>query len=142
MNKFLAITALSALAFTGCMDDDNGKWKEQQQVMPGMSIYNSTMMQQNISMQMAGAGLRLASLLAEAEKQNPGKPLAEIELDKIKVKLDKSEYTLQILLFGPGTKMADLLCRGNPAGRRLYSGGVAEGEYRQCGAVGRYLLSG
>ena len=89
MNKFLAITALSALAFTGCMDDDNGKWKEQQQVMPGMSIYNSTMMQQNISMQ-----------------------------------------------------MADLLCRGNPAGRRLYSGGVAEGEYRQCGAVGRYLLSG
>ena len=36
MNKFLAITALSALAFTGCMDDDNGKWKEQQQVMPGL----------------------------------------------------------------------------------------------------------
>ena len=76
MNKFLAITALSALAFTGCMDDDNGDWKERQQVWPGMSIYNSTMMQQNISMQMAGAGLRLASLLAEAEKQNPGKPLA------------------------------------------------------------------
>ena len=65
MNKFLAITALSALAFTGCMDDDNGDWKERQQVWPGISIYNSTMQQQNISMQMAGAGLRLASLLAD-----------------------------------------------------------------------------
>ena len=63
MNKFLAITALSALAFTGCMDDDNGKWKEQQQVMPGMSIYNSTMMQQNISMQMAGAVLAVLPLV-------------------------------------------------------------------------------
>ena len=131
MNKFLAITALSALAFTGCMDDDNGKWKEQQQVMPGMSIYNSTMMQQNISMQMAGAGLRLASLLAEAEKQNPGKPLAEIELDKIKVKLDKSEYTLQILLFGPGTKIT----KSGPEGWLI---SYAEGTQQADG----YILEG
>ena len=66
MNKFLAITALtalSALAFTGCMDDDNGDWKERQQVWPGMSIYNSTMMQQNISMQMAGAVLAVLPLV-------------------------------------------------------------------------------
>lgn len=131
MNKFLAITALSALAFTGCMDDDNGKWKERQQVMPGMSIYNSTMMQQNISMQMAGAGLRLASLLAEAEKQNPGKPLAEIELDKIKVKLDKSEYTLQILLFGPGTKIT----KSGPEGWLI---SYAEGTQQADG----YILEG
>lgn len=131
MNKFLAITALSALAFTGCMDDDNGDWKERQQVWPGISIYNSTMQQQNISMQMAGAGLRLASLLAEAEKQNPGKPLAEIELDKIKVKLDKSEYTLQILLFGPGTKIT----KSGPEGWLI---SYAEGTQQADG----YILEG
>lgn len=131
MNKFLAITALSALAFTGCMDDDNGDWKERQQVWPGISIYNSTMQQQNISMQMAGAGLRLASLLAEAEKQNPGKPLAEIELDKIKVKLDKSEYALQILLFGPGTKIT----KSGPEGWLI---SYAEGTQQADG----YILEG
>ena len=97
--------ALSALAFTGCMNNDSGEWKKQQQVMPGISIYNSTIMQQNVSMQMAGAGLRLASLLAEARQQYPDTPLEDIDLDKLKVKLDKSEYTLKILLFGPGSKV-------------------------------------
>ena len=65
------------------------------------------------------------------KKQNPGKPLAEIELDKIKVKLDKSEYALQILLFGPGTKIT----KSGPEGWLI---SYAEGTQQADG----YILEG
>lgn len=103
MNRILATALLAAVAFTGCMNDNSDEYKRQQQVLPGVNIYNLTMMQQNISMQMAGTGLRLASLLAEAKKQYPDTDLAEIDLSKIEVKAWNSDYPLQLLLFGSGT---------------------------------------
>lgn len=93
---------MAAIAFTGCMNDNNEEYKQQQQVLPGISIYNSTMFQQDVSMQMAGAGMRLASLLAEARKQNPETELSEIDLSTIQVNAWNSDRPLQLLLFGPG----------------------------------------
>lgn len=102
MKRILAITLLAAMAFTGCMNDSSEEYKRQQQVLPGVNIYSSTMAQQNVSMQMASAGLRLATLLAEAQKQNPETDLAEIDLSKIEVKAWDSDRPLLLLLFGPG----------------------------------------
>lgn len=98
MNKLFATIALAALAFTSCIKEDNS-WKERQPVLPGISIYETTMSQNTLAMQPANAGMRLAILLAEADKQ--GLDLAEADLKNVKV-----ESTLvQEALFGSGTKI-------------------------------------
>ena len=106
MNRILATTLLAALAFTGCMKDNSEEYKKQQQVIPGVDIYSSAMVQQNVSTQMAEAGLRLASLLAEAKVQYPDTPLEEVDLSKIEVKVWDDTRPLQLLLFGSGTQIA------------------------------------
>lgn len=105
MNRILATTLLAALVFTGCMKDNSEEYKKQQQVLPGVDIYSSAMVQQNVSTQMAEAGLRLASLLAEAKKQYPDMSLEEIDLSKIEVDVWDDVRPLQLLLFGSGTQI-------------------------------------
>ena len=107
MNRILATTLLAALAFTGCMKDNSEEYKKQQQVIPGVDIYSSAMVQQNVSTQMAEAGLRLASLLAEAKTQYPDTPLEEINLSDIEVKVWDDTRPLQLLLFGDGEFLFD-----------------------------------
>lgn len=98
MNKLFATIALAALAFTSCIKE-NDSYKDLLPVQPGISIYQLTMNQNTLAMQPANAGMRLAILLAEADKQ--GLDLAEADLKNVKV-----ESTLvQEALFGSGTKI-------------------------------------
>lgn len=82
MNKLFATIALAALAFTSCIKEDS-TYKDMLPIQPGRNIYQLTMNQNTIAMCPANAAIRLAILLAEADKQ--GLDLATAELDKIKV---------------------------------------------------------
>lgn len=125
MNRILATTLLAALAFTGCMKDNSEEYKKQQQVIWGVNIYSSAMVQQNVSTQMAEAGLRLASLLAEAKTQYPDTPLEEINLSDIEVKVWDDTRPLQLLLFGSGTQIARV---GTDAWRITYPEGLVQSD--------------
>lgn len=98
MNRIFATIALAALAFTSCIKEDNS-YKEQEPVRPGMSIYQWTMNQNTLSMQPANAGMRLAMLLAEADKLNPGEGLADVDLKTI----TSGSTRVQETLFGSQT---------------------------------------
>lgn len=132
MNRILATALLAAVAFTGCMNDNSEEYKRYQQILPGMNIYNSTTIQQNVSMQMASAGLRLASLLAEAKKQNPDTDLAQIDLSTIEIEVWSADRSLQLLLFGPGatvTRESETTWRITyPEGGQQASGYYLEGS--------------
>lgn len=69
MKKIIATMALAALALTGCIKGSDGVSEEYRRVQGGIMIYNSVTAMQNVAMQPANAGIRLAILLAEAEKQ-------------------------------------------------------------------------
>lgn len=98
MNKLFATIALAALAFTSCIKEDS-TYKDMLPIQPGRSIYQLTMNQNTIAMRPANAALRLAMLLAEADKQELD--LATAELDKVKV----GNTTVQSDLFGSLTKI-------------------------------------
>lgn len=98
MNKLFATIALAALAFTSCIKEDDS-WKDLLPVQPGMTIYQSTMAQNTLAMQPANAAMRLAILLAEADKQ--GLDLAEADLKNVKVENSQ----VQVALFGSLTKI-------------------------------------
>lgn len=98
MNKLFATIALAALAFTSCIKEDS-TYKDMLPVQPGRNIYQLTMNQNTITMRPANAAIRLAILLAEADKQ--GLDLATVELDKIKV----GNALVQNNLFGSLTKI-------------------------------------
>lgn len=100
MNKFFATIALAALAFTSCIKENNS-YEEIRPVLPGQSIYQYGMNQNILAMVPANAGMRLAMLLAEAAKQNPGTDLADIDLGTIIV----SNKKVQDVLFRAGTKI-------------------------------------
>lgn len=98
MNKLFATIALAALAFTSCIKEDNS-WKDLLPVQPGIQIYQMVMSQNTLAMQPANAGMRLAILLAEADKQ--GLDLAEADLKSVKVE----NTQVQVTLFGSLTKI-------------------------------------
>lgn len=98
MNKLFATIALAALAFTSCIKEDS-TYKDMLPVQPGRNIYQLTMNQNTVAMRPANAAMRLAILLAEADKQ--GLDLATAELDKIKV----GNVLIQNNLFGSLTKI-------------------------------------
>ncbi len=98
MNKLFATIALAALAFTSCIKEDS-TYKDMLPIQPGRSIYQLTMNQNTVAMRPANAAMRLAILLAEADKQ--GLDLATAELDKIKV----GNALIQTNLFGSLTKI-------------------------------------
>ena len=93
MNKIFATIALAALAFTSCIKEDNS-YKERIPVQPGETIYGLTMNQNTIAMRPASAGMRLAILLAEADRQE--EDLSTVDLKTIK----SGDVKVQENLFG------------------------------------------
>lgn len=69
MKKVLFVAAVAmSLVFSGCMKEDD-TYKKLKPVQPGLNIYTGAMNQNIVSMQQANFGLRLAMLVAEADKQ-------------------------------------------------------------------------
>ena len=102
MNKIFATIVLAAFALSGCIKEDDS-YKERLPVLPGENIYGMTITQNAVAMQPANAGIRLAMLLAEAAKQNPGAELKDVDLTELKIG-DNSSSVLS-LLFREGTKI-------------------------------------
>ena len=117
MKKIIATMALAALALTGCIKGSDGVSEEYKRVQGGIMIYNSVTAMQNVATQPANAGIRLAILLAEAEKQiaaskTPDAPITADYLKNLTVKIygATSDIKLQAMLFGDMTtieKMSD-----------------------------------
>lgn len=68
MKKFFGALLLTALALTGCIKGDDS-YKKYLPVMPGVTIFENSSTQMSVSTQPANAAMRLAILLAEADKQ-------------------------------------------------------------------------
>lgn len=123
MKKILGALLLSALAFTGCLDNKNDAYEKMQRVAPGVAIYNYSRQQNGIAMQPANAGVRLAVLLAEAEKQERS--------DLTKVVDEKGNSVMQALF----TKSVKI--EGNAEDNAL-----AEGDYRITFNSGEQMYDG
>ncbi len=89
----IALLLTLPIALTSCLDDSNS---EPDPMGPGISIYNAASIKNQLALLPADAGIRLAMLLAEADKQG----LTENRLD---VKIEGSEVLLQDKLFPNGT---------------------------------------
>lgn len=63
--KLIALLLTFPLALTACLDGDSTP----DPMLPGYNIYNVASLQKNLALIPADAGIRLAMLLAEAEKQ-------------------------------------------------------------------------
>ena len=127
MKKIIATMALAALALTGCIKGSDGVSEEYRRVQGGIMIYNSVTAMQNVAMQPANAGIRLAILLAEAEKQiaaseTPDAPITADYLKNLTVKIygATSDIKMQAMLFGDLTTIEKT------------SVGVAAGHYGRC----------
>lgn len=95
MRKLFFVLAALPLALTGCLKSD-GYTSKLEPVARGLEIYNFVGMQNQISMQPAEIGMRLAMLLAEAKKQNSMDDLENVRVDDARVINN---------LFGSGTKV-------------------------------------
>ena len=112
MKRIFATMALAALALTGCIKGSDGGNEEYRRVQGGIMIYNSVTAMQSVAMQPANAGIRLAILLAEAEKQiaaseTPDAPITVDYLKNLTVKIAgaTSDIKLQAMLFGDLTTL-------------------------------------
>ena len=81
---FFALAALP-LVLTGCLKSD-GYTSKLAPVAPGVSIYNFVKDQNDMAMQPAEVGIRLAMLLAEAEKQGSMNDPNGVTVDGTRVK--------------------------------------------------------
>lgn len=105
MNKLFATIVLAAFALSGCIKE-NDSYKELLPLRPGMNIYSMTVTQNAVAMQPANAGIRLAMLLAEAEKQkDSGTELKDVDLTKLEIEVGNKRYAVLNLLFTAGTKI-------------------------------------
>ena len=105
MNKLFATIVLAAFALSGCIKEDDS-YKELLPLRPGMNIYSMTVTQNTVAMQPANAGIRLAMLLAEAEKQkDSGTELKDVDLTKLEIEVGNKRYAVLNLLFTAGTKI-------------------------------------
>jgi len=102
MNKLIATIALAALAFTSCIKENN-IWEEMRPVQPGRQIYQMATDQDKLAMRPANAALRLAMLLAEADKQ--GEDVLSADLKEIVVKKGDASIKVWETLFGAHTKL-------------------------------------
>ena len=105
MNKLFATIVLAAFALSGCIKEDDS-YKELLPLRPGMNIYSMTVTQNAVAMQPANAAIRLAMLLAEAEKQkDSGTELKDVDLTKLEIEVGNKRYAVLNLLFTAGTKI-------------------------------------
>lgn len=114
MKKIFATMMLAAVAMTGCIKGNSGLSEEYKRVQGGIKIYNSVMGMQNVAALPGDLGLRLAILLAEADKRMAaeraeGAITAEY-LKGLSVKISglTNEVKLQELLFGPKATLEKL----------------------------------
>ncbi len=91
----IALLLTLPIALTSCLDDSNS---EPDPMGPGISIYNGARVKNQLALLPADAGIRLAMLLAEADKQG----LTENQLD-VKIGNNDSEVLLREKLFPTGT---------------------------------------
>lgn len=85
MKKLLFVLAAASLTLSSCLKEDNS-YKRRLPVAPGEQIYERARIQNNIAMQPADVAMRLAILLAEAEKQKDPVSGETPELTKVVVK--------------------------------------------------------
>lgn len=85
MKKILFVTAaVVSLVFSGCIKEDDS-YKKLRPVQKGIDIYTWAMNQNIISMEQANIGMRMAMLVAEAEKQDV-ENFDDVKVDKVSVK--------------------------------------------------------
>lgn len=85
MKKLLFVLAAASLTLSSCLKEDNS-YKKRLPLLPGEQIYERARIQNNIAMQPANAAMRLAILVAEAEKQKDPQTGEVPELTKVTVK--------------------------------------------------------
>lgn len=73
----IALLLTLPLAFTACLDGDS----EPDPMLPGYAIYDVTSLQKSLALIPADAGIRLAMLLAEAEKQPETQNPLDVKVD-------------------------------------------------------------
>ena len=112
MNKLIATIALAALAFTSCIKE-NDTWKEMLPVQPAMYIYQLATDQDKLAMRPANAALRLAMLLAEADKQ--GEDVLSADLKEIVVKKGDASIKVWETLFDGFFMAGSVLVKTNGA---------------------------
>ncbi len=114
------LTAATALLLTfavGCNGDlENNYAGAYDDIMPGLSIYNSATTQQSVAMDPAAVAIRLAMLLDEAALQ-------ESTIEEVFVTAGLQQYRLKELLFGSGV-VIEALTEGE--GEQV----VSTGDYR------------
>lgn len=121
MRKLFFIIAALPLSLTGCLKSDSYSSKLEP-VARGLEIYNFVGMQNQIAMQPAEIGIRLAMLLAEAQKQNSMDDLENVRVNNIRVINN---------LFGTGTRV-EKTSEGYKISY-LYSGGGINDDYVRNG---------
>lgn len=84
MRKLFCVLAAVPLLLTGCLKSDNVSSKLEP-VSRGMQIYNMVGVQNQMALQPAEIGIRLAMLLAEAQKQDKLGDFKNIRVDDIRV---------------------------------------------------------
>lgn len=85
MRKLFFVWAALPLVLTGCLKTD-GYTSKLGPVAPGVQIYNFVRDQNDMALQPAEVGIRLAMLLAEAEKQGSMDDLNGVTVDGTRVK--------------------------------------------------------
>ncbi|MDE5851277.1 MAG: hypothetical protein K2H25_00530, partial [Alistipes sp.] len=89
----IALLLVLPLALTACLDGDSTP----DPMQPGYDIYNVASLQKNLALIPADAGIRLAMLLAEADKQ-------ELTDNRLDVQVDKT--ALRSVLFAPSVTVS------------------------------------
>lgn len=136
----ILLAAAAALSLTGCLKSEGDNiFNKLEPVRPGIAIYNAAHPQNLLSMQSADAALRLAMLLAEAEKQSAeavekgqegGDPFDVEYLKTIMV----NNSNLKNLLFGSSTQLEKV----SMGFRIIYNGG--KGSYDAYNRTGSYFV--
>ena len=91
--SLIALLLALPIALTSCLDDSNS---EPDPMAPGIAIYNAASVKNQLALLPADAGIRLAMLLAEADKQ-------ELTENRLDVKIAGSDVQLRNKLFPNGT---------------------------------------
>lgn len=86
MKKFLFVAAavVASMVFTGCINEDD-TYKKLQPVQQGINIYNWTSSQYSMATEQANIGMRMAMLVAEADKSGVEK-LEDVKIEGVSIK--------------------------------------------------------
>ncbi len=101
MKKGLIVLLLTLpLAMTACLEGDS----EPDPMLPGYNIYNVASLQKNLALIPADAGIRLAMLLAEADKRELTDNRLDVEVDDTKLRTLLFASSVTVSQEGGGTE--------------------------------------